>query len=61
MSILRRLDPIVLVGTAFVLALVVALPVALALVSVDTMSDEIGVGCSTGELSAAALHSSCSD
>ena len=53
----RRRDLILLLGTAFVLALVVVVPLTLALISADAVTDEIGVGCGTGELSAAALSS----
>ena len=50
-----RRDPVVLVGTLLVLALVALLPLALALVTASGGSDDGGVGSGTGELSAAAL------
>lgn len=50
-------DPIVLLGTALVLALVAVLPLALALMTADGSGDDAGVGSGAGEVTAAALSS----
>ena len=52
---LRDRDAIVWIGTLLVLALVAILPLALALVSADGATDDVGIGSGAGELSAAAL------
>ena len=50
-------DPVVLLGTALVLALVAMLPLALALMTADGSGDDAGVGSGAGEVTAAALSS----
>lgn len=47
----------VCIGSALVLALIAALPVALAFVPAETFTSDAGAGMGTGDLSAAALSS----
>lgn len=53
----RTFSRTAVIGSTFVLALVAALPIALALVPAETFSSEAGAGAGTGDLTAAAVSS----